>query len=89
MGQDDIGSSRKIGKLEEAAAAQRSDSASGQAVSGPDGVIGDAPEFNLDPRIDQLIGRSLQAHYADIASTPLPDAILVMLAQLEAKEKSK
>lgn len=42
----------------------------------------------VDPRLDRLIGRSLQAHYADIVATPLPDQILVLLAQLEAKEKN-
>ncbi|QLP98883.1 MAG: hypothetical protein HZY79_13665 [Rhodoblastus sp.] len=41
----------------------------------------------IDPRIDKLIGQSLLDHYADIVAAPLPDAILVLLAQLEAKEK--
>lgn len=45
-------------------------------------------EAVIDPRLDKLIGRSLQAHYADIVSAPLPDTILVLLAQLEARETS-
>lgn len=44
-------------------------------------------EIAIDPRIDKLIGQSLLDHYADIVAAPLPDAILVLLAQLEAKEK--
>lgn len=51
------------------------------------GTEGEAEDVVLDPRIDMLIGRSLTAHYSDIVSAPLPDAILVLLAQLEAKEK--
>jgi hypothetical protein len=43
----------------------------------------------IDPKIDRLIGRSLEAHYEDLAAAPLPDAILVLLAELEAKERSK
>jgi hypothetical protein len=48
----------------------------------------DELEERIDPRLDHLIGRSLEAHYEDIAAAPLPDAILVLLAQLEAKESS-
>jgi hypothetical protein len=35
------------------------------------------------------IGRSLQAHFDDIASAPVPDKFLVLLAELEAKEASR
>lgn len=45
-------------------------------------------EVSLDPRLDRLIGTSLQAHYDDIVAAPLPDTILVLLAQLDAKEKN-
>lgn len=64
--------------------AERSDGASSSTEPSPSG---DDAETCLDPRLDQLIGRSLQAHYDDIVSAPLPDTILVLLAQLEAKEK--
>ncbi|MBK9082840.1 MAG: hypothetical protein IPL88_12540 [Rhizobiales bacterium] len=41
----------------------------------------------IDPRLDRLIGQSLEAHYEDILSAPLPDRFLVLLAQLEASEQ--
>lgn len=34
----------------------------------------------------QALGRALKAHYEDLASAPLPDRLLVLLAELEAKE---
>jgi hypothetical protein len=43
-----------------------------------------APE--LDVRIQHAIGRSLQAHYNDLLSAPIPDRFLALLAELEAKE---
>ena len=52
-----------------------------------DGMRDTHDEPSIDPRLDRLIGRSLQAHYADIVRAPLPDTILVLLAQLEAKER--
>ncbi len=36
--------------------------------------------------VSDAIGRSLQAHFDDIASTPVPDKFLLLLAELEAKE---
>ncbi len=36
--------------------------------------------------MQDAIGRSLQAHFDDIASAPVPDKFLVLLAELEAKE---
>ena len=42
----------------------------------------------IDPKLDRLIGRSLEAHYADLVAAPLPDAIMVLLAKLEATEKA-
>ncbi len=41
----------------------------------------------LDQRIQDAIGRSLKAHYDDLVSAPVPDRLLVLLAELEAKEK--
>ncbi|MCO5090329.1 NepR family anti-sigma factor [Bosea sp. (in: a-proteobacteria)] len=40
----------------------------------------------LDPKVQESIGRSLKAHYDDIANAPVPDKFLVLLAQLEATE---
>lgn len=45
-------------------------------------------DARIDPKLDRLIGRSLEAHYADLVAAPLPDAIMVLLAQLEASEKA-
>lgn len=44
-----------------------------------------AAHILLDPRIQESIGKALQAHYDDVARMPLPDSILVLLAELEAK----
>jgi Anti-sigma factor NepR len=54
---------------------------SAQALNGEK----DSPE--LDPKIQGLLGRALQSHYQDLISTPVPDRFLVLLAELEAKEK--
>jgi hypothetical protein len=45
---------------------------------------------SAEPQIisDDFIGRALKAHFDDIASNPIPDKFLVLLAQLEAKEQS-
>jgi Anti-sigma factor NepR len=59
---------------------------------------GRPPEFSLhtgskEPALGRLaqdaIGRSLQAHFDDIASAPVPDKFLVLLAELEAKEAGR
>ncbi|PTM51838.1 NepR family anti-sigma factor [Phreatobacter oligotrophus] len=41
----------------------------------------------LDPRIQEAIGKSLKAHYDDLVKAPVPDRFLVLLAELEAKER--
>lgn len=41
----------------------------------------------LDPRIQEAIGRSLKAHYDDLVREPIPDRLMVLLAELEAKER--
>lgn len=41
----------------------------------------------LDPRIQGAIGRALQSHYEDLVREPIPDRFLVLLAELEAKER--
>lgn len=43
----------------------------------------------LDQRIQDMIGRSLKAHYDDLIHAPIPDKFLVLLAQLEAKERQE
>lgn len=47
-----------------------------------------APSVTLDPKIQDAIGRSLKAHYDDLINAPIPDKFLVLLAELEAKERS-
>jgi hypothetical protein len=41
----------------------------------------------LDPAINATIGRRLEAHYRALAEEPLPDRFIVLLAELEAKER--
>lgn len=44
-------------------------------------------EPEIDSRIQEVIGRSLKAHYDDIVASPMPDRFLVLLTELEAKEQ--
>lgn len=41
----------------------------------------------LDAKLQGVLGRALKAHYDDLVSAPIPDRFLVLLAELEAKEK--
>jgi len=47
----------------------------------------DSVDVVLDPRIQDAIGKSLKAHYDDLIKAPVPDRFLVLLAELEAKER--
>ncbi len=40
----------------------------------------------LDQKVQDAIGRSLKAHYDDLVNAPVPDRLLALLAELEAKE---
>jgi Anti-sigma factor NepR len=40
----------------------------------------------LDQKVQDAIGRSLKAHYDDLVHAPVPDRLLALLAELEAKE---
>ena len=68
-------------------AGPRKDGAPGAMAAGEG--HGDQEAAPIDPRLDRLIGRSLEAHYEDILSAPLPDKFLVLLAQLEASESKE
>jgi len=46
----------------------------------------DEPDAVLDPRIQEALGKSLKAHYDDLVNAPIPARLLVLLAELEAKE---
>ncbi len=41
----------------------------------------------LGPQVSQALGDALRAHYQSLAEEPLPDRFLVLLAELEAKER--
>ena len=43
--------------------------------------------FELDARIQDALGRALKAHYDDLVSAPIPERFLVLLAELEARER--
>ncbi len=41
------------------------------------------------PIVVEAVGRALHAHFQAIAEMPLPDRLLVLLAELEARERSQ
>jgi len=41
----------------------------------------------LDPRLEALIGAKLRSFYDTLASEPVPDRIVELLRQLDAKER--
>lgn len=43
----------------------------------------------VSPLVVDAIGDALQAHFKTIAELPLPDRFLVLLAELEARERSQ
>jgi hypothetical protein len=46
------------------------------------------PIATLDPHIQEALGKALRAYCDDIVTAPIPDKFLVLLAQLEAKERA-
>jgi hypothetical protein len=46
----------------------------------------DGPE--VSPLVVEAVGRALQSHFQAIADLPLPDRFMVLLAELEARERS-
>jgi len=46
------------------------------------------PTATLDPHIQEALGKALRAYCDDIVTAPIPDKFLVLLAQLEAKERA-
>ena len=54
-----------------------------------DEMFDDSPEMGtLDPKIQEALGKALRAYCDDIVTAPIPDKFLVLLAQLEAKERA-
>jgi hypothetical protein len=43
----------------------------------------------VSPLVVDAVGQALQDHFRAIANMPLPDRLLVLLAELEATESSK
>jgi hypothetical protein len=43
----------------------------------------------LDQKVQDAIGQSLKAHYDDLVKAPVPDKLLALLAELEAREASR
>jgi len=41
----------------------------------------------LDPQLDALIGAKLRSYYDALVNEPVPDRIVELLIQLEAKDK--
>jgi hypothetical protein len=43
----------------------------------------------LDPIVQEAIGKALKAHFQDLMQAPLPDRLVVLLAELQAKENEQ
>ncbi len=41
----------------------------------------------VSPLVVEAVGKALHAHFQAIAEMPLPDRLLVLLAELEARER--
>jgi Anti-sigma factor NepR len=68
----------------------RDDISANQVAANEGNPNDDHPDIPvLDQKIQDAIGRSLKAHYDDLVSAPVPDRLLVLLAELEAKEKGR
>ncbi len=55
--------------------------------SGPEDDPPASDSVRFDAKMQDLIGRSLKAHYDDLTCAPIPDKFLELLARLEAKER--
>jgi Anti-sigma factor NepR len=49
-------------------------------------IPGVTPNPRSSSKIQEAIGRSLKAHYADLIHAPIPDKFFELLARLEAEE---
>ena len=45
--------------------------------------------MEVSPLVIEAVGRALHAHFQAIADMPLPDRLLVLLAELEARERNR
>jgi hypothetical protein len=46
-------------------------------------------DAEVSPLVVEAVGKALHAHFQSIAEMPLPDRLLVLLAELEARERRK
>ncbi|MDE2579788.1 MAG: hypothetical protein KGL46_13370 [Hyphomicrobiales bacterium] len=53
-----------------------------------DGLHPISEDAALDPKIQEQLGRTFRAYCDDLIAEPIPDTFLVLLAKLEAKERS-
>lgn len=60
----------------------------GDIRHGDDQVDGPDPAF-LEPHIQEQLGRVLRSFCNDLIHQPIPDKFVVLLAQLEAKQREK
>ncbi len=60
----------------------------GDARRGEDQVDGVETPF-LEPHIQEQLGRVLRSFCDDLIHQPIPDKFVVLLAQLEAKQREK
>ncbi|MGJ0507958.1 MAG: NepR family anti-sigma factor [Methylocystis sp.] len=60
----------------------RPDDGHADAIDGADGVF-------LEPHIQEQLGRVLRSFCDDLVQQPIPDKFVVLLAQLEAKQREK
>ncbi len=60
----------------------------GDARPGDDQVDGVDAAF-LEPQIQEQLGRVLRSFCDDLIQQPIPDKFVVLLAQLEAKQREK
>lgn len=60
----------------------------GGAPNGDDQVDGVDAAF-LEPHIQEQLGRVLRSFCDDLIQQPIPDKFVVLLAQLEAKQREK
>jgi hypothetical protein len=62
------------------------ESSSSETASGAENL---ADGFALDPKVQDQLGRVFRAYCDDLIHQPIPDKFSVLLAQLEAKQRSK
>ena len=54
----------------------------------PPSKDGDEDSLEVSPLVIEAVGKALRSHFQAIAEMPLPDRFLVLLAELEARERA-